>query len=132
DSVFLTINNPTYTFTDTGYYWICLYITTNTGCTGTYCNYIYIDSIGNMPDGRIPSYPNPAASTVSLKLKLEQQAKFSVTVYNMSGNVAYRMETQGHAGINQINIPVSQLNTGQYFIDIQYGNQRKRSTFQKF
>jgi PKD repeat protein len=132
DSVFLTVNNPTYTFTDTGYYRVCLYITTNTGCTRSYCNGIYIDSIGSLPAGRIPSYPNPATSEINLKLKLTEQRRISVTVYDISGNVVYKTEKQGHSGSNGINIPVQQLNSGQYFIDIQYGNQRKRSIFQKF
>ncbi|MEI9910034.1 MAG: PKD domain-containing protein [Bacteroidota bacterium] len=131
DSIIITANNPTYTFTDTGYYYTCLFITTNTGCSNWFCWGLYIDSVAGLPGGRIPSYPNPASNTVNLRLRLEQQNRINITVYNMSGNAVYKTQKQGFAGNNEINIPVQQLNSGQYFIDIQYGNQRKRSIFQK-
>jgi PKD repeat protein len=132
DSVLLTTNNPVYTFPDTGYYYVCLYITTSTGCSKYYCEGIHITNTGG---GRvaatIPSFPNPATSTVGLNIQLTQADRIGITVYNSSGNVVYGLQKQGAAGNNTITIPVQQLRPGQYYIDINYGGQRKRSLFQK-
>ncbi len=131
DSVFLTAATPTYTFTDTGYYQVCLYITTNTGCTRLSCQGIRINNVDGRFAGTIPSYPNPASHTVSLRLNLMQETRIGITVYNLSGHAVYGTQKQGAAGTNNINIPVQQLEPGQYFIDIYYGGKRKRSIFQK-
>ena len=131
DSIFMTTNNPTYTFTDTGYYQICLYITTNTGCTKLYCNGIYINNVGARIANTIPSFPNPATSSISLRVKLTEANSIGITVYNLSGYAVYKMQKHGVAGTNELTIPVQQLKSGQYFIDIKYGDQQKRSIFQK-
>jgi hypothetical protein len=131
DSIIIHSNDPGYTFSDTGYYYVCLYITTNTGCTRAYCEHVGIYSMGGRTANRLPSFPNPATTMVSLRIKLDRPEIFRVTVYNLSGYTVYQTQRQGMTGSNEIAIPVQQLNSGQYFIDIQYGDQRKRSIFQK-
>ncbi len=129
----LTTMNPTHIFPDTGSYSVCLRIVTNTGCIKSYCSVITIHSTGQrIANNLIPSYPNPASgSTVSLRLVLEQDSRVRITIYNTSGNAVYTNERNAGQGMNTITIPVSGLQRGQYFIDIQYGRERKRSIFQK-
>jgi len=131
NTVTLTTNNPTYTFTDTGYYIACVYITTNTGCASHSCWGFSMNELTRREAGRVTSYPNPASNTVSFWLQLSENEKINVIVYNLSGYAVYRMQQDGIWGSNKITIPVQRLNSGQYFIDIQYGKQRKRSIFQK-
>jgi PKD repeat protein len=42
DSTTSTVQNPNHQYANSGYYYVCLSITTTTGCTTTYCNYIYV------------------------------------------------------------------------------------------
>ncbi len=131
DSIFIHTNNPTYTFTDTGYYQACLYITTVTGCTRSYCQGFYLNNVGGNAGNRVPSYPNPARNSVSFRVNLPVADRIGVTVYNLSGYAVYKTQKQGTTGTNEVTIPVQQLNVGQYLIDITYGDQLKRSIFQK-
>ena len=129
--VFVTTLSP-------GGYWVCLTIGTTSGCTASTCDSIFVQG-GNDSSFRsnaaatvITPYPNPAQGhEVKVALPLLQPAKVSITVYNAYGNVVYRQEKACGTGENQISIPVTGLKQGQYFIDIQYGNTRKRSVFQK-
>jgi Secretion system C-terminal sorting domain len=123
--------NPVYNFKDTGSYWICLTLTTNTGCTRSYCNNVYVNSVNGKEAGRITSYPNPAVNQVKLILEMNSSSTIYLQVRNLFGNMVLSTKRTGIRGNNQITIPVQQLITGQYFIDIQFGNERKRSIFQK-
>lgn len=42
DSTTSTVQNPNHQYANSGYYYVCLTITTSTGCTTTTCNYIYV------------------------------------------------------------------------------------------
>lgn len=128
--VFDTILSP-------GGYQVCLTIGTNKGCTASVCDSIFVSSNDSSfrsgPAATlVTSYPNPTQShEVKVALPLLQPAMVSITVYNAYGNVVYRQQRAFGAGDNRISIPVTGLKQGQYFIDIQYGNTRKRSVFQK-
>jgi hypothetical protein len=84
-------------------------------------------NIGN----RVPSYPNPASNYTTISIAMEDAGAISTTVYNLSGNIVYRITQQGTMGNNLLNIPLDKLQKGQYFVDIQYNGTRKRSVFIK-
>lgn len=129
-NVTLNTMNPTYSFPDSGSYSVCLYAVTNTGCSRWYCQTISVAGARMM--NVLPSFPNPAdGSNVNLRLTLPESNRVRITVYNTSGNVVYDSERNGTPGMNTITIPVAGLQRGQYFVDIRYGNERKRSIFQK-
>lgn len=131
--VVITTANPVYTFTDTGYYYVCLSLTTNTGCTTAYCDAVRINDISGRSASTIPSYPNPVTSEAAVRFRIILQSAGLITykVYNLTGRAVYQSQYQGQPGINTISVPVQQMNRGQYFIDISAGNYRRRSTFQK-
>jgi len=129
-----TINsfNPAYTFSDTGYYWVCVKLTTSTGCIRSYCQGINVNSVtGRMYTNRIPSFPNPATSNVMLNLKMEKEGMILVRVYNLSGNIVYGFQQPGNVGNNKLQIPVQNFTKGQYIIDIKYNEEKRYSVFQK-
>jgi PKD repeat protein len=129
-NVTLNTMNPTYSFPDSGSYSVCLYAVTTTGCTRWYCQTISV--AGARMINVLPSFPNPSdGSNVNLRLTLPETNRIRVTVYNTSGNIVYDSEKNGGPGMNVITIPVAGLQRGQYFVDIRYGNERKRSIFQK-
>lgn len=44
-----TMQNTTHTFANIGFYNVCLTIATDSGCTATYCDSIYVDSTNTLP-----------------------------------------------------------------------------------
>jgi len=133
DSVFLYGINPSYQYADTGMYSICLFITTNTGCTFSECRWLFIDSLqSNRQSNNISSYPNPAANgNVRWYVNLGTPQRITYRVLDINGNTMYQSQVAGIAGINVLTAPVEQLRSGQYFAEIIYGNIRKRSIFIK-
>lgn len=137
DSTVYTSPNPVHTFSNPGCYQVCLMLVTRTGCIRNYCSTVIVqpDSAmtGNRNNNLVTTYPNPAyGNTVSIRLDLEQPAKVKLSIYNSYGNLLQTIEKTYTTGQNRISIPVDKLRTGIYYIDIQYGNTRKRSIFQKF
>jgi PKD repeat protein len=132
DSIEFTATNPSYQFTDTGYYMVCLRLITNTSCDRVYCNYIYVNNVSGRAASSLRCYPNPVSGDmVRINLNMEEPAMLYYKVYNLNGNLVYQSQKQGLLGANMLLIPIQQLNRGQYFVDIVYGEQRKRSIFQK-
>ncbi|HEU4473031.1 MAG TPA: PKD domain-containing protein [Flavisolibacter sp.] len=131
NSTYLQTSNPTHTFLATGNYLVCLNVITTTGCSRYYCDTITIASLGGRYANSIPSYPNPARNEVMLQLNLEQAAPVTIRIFNSYGIAVHSSRTAGNAGINRVTIPVQSLGTGQYYIEIEYNGQRKRSLFNK-
>jgi hypothetical protein len=112
---------------------LTLAIVTTTGCTHSLLDSIWTDSLGvsDIP-GVVNSFPNPASgANVNIDLVLNAQAKVKVTVYSLRGIPVFSEEKNYAAGFVRLAIPTHRLQRGQYFVDIQYNNTRKRSIFQK-
>lgn len=131
--VVINANNPTYTFKDSGWYMVCLYAVTSNNCKKSYCERIYIQhgQNGRAFTGRIPVYPNPANRLVRLELDLESPSLLQVRVLDGTGTPKMQFVSPGRAGNNNIAIPVEKLSSGQYVVEIRYGNQLKLAKFQK-
>lgn len=132
-SVTLHSNNPTVNLPDSGFYYVCLAVTTNSGCVKWYCDSILYTGGNSARIAVIPSYPNPVnvESQIRFNLNLDGSAVIKYRVSSLAGNTVFQSQRQGVQGVNTISIPVQQLGRGQYFIDITYGNNQKRSVFQK-
>jgi len=132
DSILINANNPSYQFPDTGYYNVCVTLTTPTGCTRTSCQTIHVMSVTGRQSSTLPAYPNPVTNeNVQINLVLPGAGSISIKVYNSFGNMVYESQQPGFNGTNNISIPAMRLNSGQYFVEIIYHNQRRRSIFQK-
>lgn len=129
-------NAPAFSaYLNNGVHLVCLTIKTSVGCVSTKCDSVVVknDSIPVKDSIHyVSSFPNPVeGSAVNLSLTLDNNAKVKLAVYNSRGNIVYKQERNYSTGYNRITIPVDGLQRGQYFIDIQYNNTRKRSVFQK-
>jgi len=132
DSTVISNPDPGYQFTDTGHYQVCLTITTNTGCTRSYCENVYVGNLQGRNAGRIPAYPNPVASgPVRFNLHIARQEEIRITVMNLNGNLVWQSRQAGFIGTNRISIPTERLVKGQYFVEICAGDRVNRSIFQK-
>ena len=100
------------TYTDSGFYNICLSITDSDGCSGTFCyndfhilrttNYmIYVNVIPpvitgvnepNLPDEGITIYPNPAKDELIVNSS-NLPANKIITIYDVLGKIIYTVKT---------------------------------------
>jgi hypothetical protein len=67
-------------------------------------------------------YPNPAKNSVSVKVNLANTSKVQVDVLNTIGQVVKNNLSQGQIGANTINVELSGLSSGVYFVTIKVDN----------
>lgn len=99
------------------------------------------DSTFNRPDsnshvndslpGYQPSYPNPATSEAHLDVRLDGSSMIYIRVYNSMGSQVEQISVAGYPGNNHLSVPIGSLQQGIYYIQIQYGNEIRRSRIQK-
>jgi len=137
DEIILQTNNPTYTFTDSALYYVSLKVVTESGCTAnSNLQIVVMDSIAANtanPNSaqQIPAYPNPATNNVNLNVPLTANNNITINIFSAMGNLIITKQIAGIAGSNAITIPVQSLQSGVYYIQINYGNETSRSRFQK-
>ena len=79
----------------------------------------------------LSSYPNPVSGQVHMELKTDKAQMIYIRVYNSMGGMVQTVVVSGIQGTNQLSLNVSSLQSGIYYIQIQYGNEIKRSRIQK-
>ncbi len=79
----------------------------------------------------VSSYPNPATNVVGMNVQLDRAEMIYVRVYNSMGSQVQQIVVPGVAGTNHLSLPISGLQSGIYYIQVQYGNETKRSRMQK-
>jgi len=134
DSNVISQSSPNYLFSNVGYHGVCVIVTTASGCVAQRCDTIFVGpGIAGRINDNILSYPNPSVGTSKLYLNLdmERDALVALRVYNRMGNTVSRQAIRGRKGRNVIQIPAGVLSSGQYFVEIFFDNDRKRSTFLK-
>ncbi|UAY51891.1 PKD domain-containing protein [Ferruginibacter albus] len=122
-------NNPTYTFTDTGYYRVCLHITVGDGCVKEYCNTIHIDNIASSCE--LYAYPNPVHTTASVNLQQTSAEVIHIYLYTDQGVLLSQSNQPGIAGNNVVTVKTDALTAGSYTIKLIYGNKTCYAKFQK-
>lgn len=129
--VYLSGHTPTYIFPDSGCYLVLLSAVTPTGCQSRAQQTICMDSVPAGSRNFISCYPNPAVSQANLNLNLTRDNTIHITVFNSMGNQVLTTVVAGNKGQNHITLPISNLPIGIYYIQIQYGNETRRSKIQK-
>jgi hypothetical protein len=121
---------------------VCVSLFTSTGCRADSCLVIDVSdtittphshpNIPANPDSSfIRTYPNPSASVALVDLNLTQPVTVHIRVYNSMGNQVLNTSVPGIQGINHLQVPLGSLQSGIYYMQVQYGNEIKRSKIQK-
>lgn len=114
---------------------ICANLVTDLGCQSQACVGIMNgDTTTTPPDTAgqlIRCFPNPAYSSTNVILRLDHSEIVYVRVYNSMGGEVEEKTVSGFAGTNIIRVPLGSLQQGIYYIQLQYGNELKRSRIQK-
>lgn len=128
----------TYIFKDTGNYWVGVRAV-KAGCGWLTAGLsFWVDSVSNPggPDSArsgsfISCYPNPATTQANLSVTMNGNDLITIRVYNSMGGQVLSTEQSGYTGVNQISLPIANLPTGIYYVQLQYGNTILRSKIQK-
>jgi PKD repeat protein len=123
--------NPTYLFTDTGSYKVCLKAITGSKCVKEYCQTIKIEKLGPNLPGIITAFPNPAVNSIVLELTLTKAELVSFVITDAAGSVKAQYTKNGAVGNNRFTLPVEQLSQGYYMVEIKTATSRWTSKFQK-
>jgi PKD repeat protein len=129
DSTISHQTNPTHVFANAGTYNVCLVVNRlgNPGteaCVEEVCRTIQI-----VPN--VISYPNPAQTTTSVNVPLNQVQPINAFVYNMQNNLVAQLLQAGVIGNNTLTFNVAGLAPGIYNIRIYTGGQVIISRFVK-
>lgn len=123
--------NPTHVFPGAGNYFVLLELTTSTDCRDFYWVEINI-SPADLNGNNAIIMPNPVyGSQIQLQMQFEKAEPVKIIVYNASGNIVYTSQKVVVKGVNQFAVPVGKLQRGLYYMSIQGGSSKKKSTFIK-
>ncbi|MES2430004.1 MAG: PKD domain-containing protein [Bacteroidota bacterium] len=125
----ITQNNPVYTFTDTGHYYVCLKITTTNGCVKEYCSIVNVERIADLCE--LQAYPNPVNSQVSINVEQSTNETIHAYIYNSLNILMGEKHQAGYTGANIVSMYTANLPAGFYTIKIIYGNKICFARFQK-
>ena len=78
---------------------------------------LVLSSSHDISNAKVQIFPNPVIT--ELKISVEGQLQFEVTLFNLVGKIVY-------SGVNQYIIPVSRLEGGTYFVEIKDLNSDQR------
>ena len=129
DSTISHQTNPVHVFANAGTYNVCLVVNRHgnpgtASCVEEVCHIVQI-----VPN--VISYPNPAQTTVSVNVPLNQAQPINAFVYNMQNNLVAQLLQQGVVGNNTLTFNVAGLAPGIYNIRIYVGGQVIISRFVK-
>ncbi len=125
-----TFENPNAAVTgvsnlEAGEYVFEVTITDNKGAKST--AKVHISVVNNLKyEEKLSLYPNPAKSDINIQLNNDTMGLARITVYNTSGMVVQRLNTQKTQPILKKNISISNLQTGVYYVEVIIGNTVKK------
>ncbi len=79
----------------------------------------------------IKMFPNPASSNVQVEYSITNPEEVFMQIYSISGNVMKTVTPSAIKGENSINIPINDLPSGTYFINLRDGSEQKTAKFIK-
>jgi PKD repeat protein len=124
---------PNHTYTNGGFYTICLTITDSLGCTNTFCDSTYIQKTTNtivnlnvIPNGSIgiieqnkisvfSAFPNPASDGINIQLNQLVGNNYSLQLVNLLGEIVY---SKNKLSQQTQYIETNNLSDGLYFIQL--------------
>lgn len=127
--VILNTSNPTYTFTSSGIYKVCLRAITANGCVKEYCEVITIAN--TLPACLLQVTPNPATTQIYFRLQLEQQQTVVASIIDLNGIRRSVHFLSGATGWNSFSISIATLPVGYYTLEVKYNGRVCTSRFQK-
>jgi PKD repeat protein len=126
-----TTQAPTFTITGLGTFTLTLTVVNENGTTSlplsittTTCADVSVKEIGLLSG--VSVFPNPATENTSIKFFSAAATDINVTVSDITGKTVLSVvNTSSSAGLNEINIPSSELQSGVYFVTLFTGSSKE-------
>ncbi len=113
---------PTLYVTDTG--WTALTISDTSGCSVTDSIFITLWPCPGFEDGpalfNFSVFPNPVLEELNVEFNLKRPGLLKIALFGITGSEYFRLENQAWPGINQLQMNVSELHPGMYFLKLEY------------
>lgn len=122
-------NDPTYTFTQSGMYKVCLRALSINGCIKEYCDTIRIADVPNLCSIQVA--PNPATTQITFRVNLNNNQTVTASVIDAMGVRRSVHFFNGAQGWNSFNIGITNLPAGYYSIEVKYNGIVCTGRFQK-
>lgn len=119
-----TLQNPTHTYTQSGAYNVCLFVSNAEGCAGETCSTINI-TVGIDAKAffnEISLHPNPTANQATLTLDAKSNRELTMNILDITGKQISSTTTNIKEGKNEFVIETENLSSGVYFIQLQTEN----------
>lgn len=131
DGSYSYMADPFHYYASNGQYHVCVVaIDTFTQCRDTLCRLVSIEpdtvlaSISEIQDmAHIKLYPVPFSQHLSIDVTMRSKADVQIRVYDLLGISHYAYTHQLEGGSNQVDVDLSALKTGLYFVELRSENQ---------
>ncbi|HRH53944.1 MAG TPA: PKD domain-containing protein, partial [Chitinophagales bacterium] len=131
DGTISTIENPDHTYPTDGSYVVTLVVTNDCGAD-IYTTTIQVTTGINTQhfvDGGLTIFPNPASTSITVDLLISQTGlPSSIKIYDMTGNIVANLD---QVFGEQINLPITNLSSGNYMVVATNGTKTAMSSFIK-
>jgi len=114
DGTVSDLSNPIHKYTGEGVYRVCLKLQDSI-CSSSYCKEVSIVSPLITP---ISLFPNPATNQLNIKFDLPIEDDIDILIYTGGGVLIDQIRRHGQSGMNLIEVDVSNLSRGLYFLNI--------------
>jgi hypothetical protein len=81
-------------------------------------------SLNELDVDNVVLYPNPASDVINIQIGLEQASKAQFELTNQLGQVVYQDALNMDSGSNMIQLPVSELSSGFYLVNIRIADKQ--------
>ncbi len=126
--LFARFNRPTAgTSSDTIFFTATGVTTQKIAVTGTSTKGVGIDNVNNLSAYSL--YPNPAQHELNIDFKLENSAEVKIQIIDISGRIVREVNQNFNSGVNSINMNISDVTNGFYFVKMESNNFTKASRF---
>ncbi len=122
DSTFGTGSNPTHTYADSGWYYVCV-TAGNASGTFTFCDSVYSNRVGivglneNSSATFLTIYPNPMSGLGTATIQLSTNARVKLDLYSLDGKqLSNIVDAYTQQGILTIPVDLTKLSNGVYLV----------------
>jgi PKD repeat protein len=126
-----TEQNPLHVFTSNGQYDVTLAVSNIYGCTDsiTIASSVNVGVEELLSEFGVAVYPNPTDVNLNVVFASNEAGSGNYSVLDVTGRTVLSSSVSVNAGLNQVNLDVTQLTAGTYVLTLRIGDDRIQTRF---